>query len=551
MNKKKFLTALMVAGIFIYSPVNLNFNAENFQINSIAHAEIKTYIGEDTAMLDFGDDDNKIVNTVKNVAKMRAIKAAQSKAGVYIKSFSQMSNGVLTKDDILVITNNISEILNVEYEKLWFQAEDVKGNSYNKSGYMYKATATVNIDTDGISEYINRSAREKFKLIEQNRNLRESIVEIDANFEEIRKNTENKTPEEFKSEIEKLDNEILIEQKIDEGNKCLYQKDYSAAILKYDEALKLNPNNSHAKNNIESIYDERKNLDRLIRDFDKSIQNNPKDATAYYNRGNSYERLGDYSLQNNFTSVEERSESYLKEIKYNYDKKNYNFALKDYNKAIKLNPNDANFYNARGQTFTNLKNYKNATADFNTAIKIKKNYAEAYNNRGETYCRFINSKKRNDRLGNLITGIFSLPADVFSDNPTSYITENKPDYQPALKDFEKAIRLNPEYAKAYYNHGKVYSWMENYNQTIEDYSKAIQLDPLNTWYYKERGYIYCNKLNNYAQAISDYKKCIEIEPYESEHYHSLINLYEKVGLHQEAQELQNQYTAKLQQARGN
>ena len=169
---KRLLIASVIVNGLLYTP-ELYFH--DVAIKSVAYAEIKEYSGTDTAMLDFGEDNEKIVNTVKSVAKTRAEIAAKEKAGVYIKSYSKSINAILTDDDISVVTNNIIDIVDVKYKKLTYEAHSAKGQSFGKIGIMYEATVTVKIDTDGISNYLNLKDKDKTNLITQNKALQKSI----------------------------------------------------------------------------------------------------------------------------------------------------------------------------------------------------------------------------------------------------------------------------------------------------------------------------------------------------------------------------------------
>ena len=71
-------------------------------------------------------------------------------------------------------------------------------------------------------------------------------------------------------------------------------------------------------------------------------------------------------------------------MKLYYDD-DYEGAIKLYNEAVKLNPNYAEAYCYRGESYYWLDKYKQAIKDYNKAIELKPNYAEAYNGRGHCY----------------------------------------------------------------------------------------------------------------------------------------------------------------------
>ena len=84
-------------------------------------------------------------------------------------------------------------------------------------------------------------------------------------------------------------------------------------------------------------------------------------------------------------------------------------------------------------------------------------------------------------------------------------------YEEAIKDYDEAIRLNPEYALAYNNRGTAKSKSGQYEEAIEDFDKVIELNPKDAVAYNNRGYAK-NRLGQHEEAIKDYDEAIELNP---------------------------------------
>ena len=84
-------------------------------------------------------------------------------------------------------------------------------------------------------------------------------------------------------------------------------------------------------------------------------------------------------------------------------------------------------------------------------------------------------------------------------------------YELAIKEYDQAIALDPNYVDAYVNRGLVYSLLEDYNQAITDYGRAIALDPNYALPYYNRGVIY-GGLGQYLDAIYNYNRAIKLAP---------------------------------------
>ena len=101
------------------------------------------------------------------------------------------------------------------------------------------------------------------------------------------------------------------------------------------------------------------------------------------------------------------------------------------------------------------------------------------------------------------------PADVYFYRGLAYAL--KSDYDPAIVDFDQAIKLKPNLAEAYSNRGVAYYSKGNYDQAIADFDQAIKLKPDLAVAYNNRGNAYREK-SDYDQAIADYNQAIALQP---------------------------------------
>ena len=106
-------------------------------------------------------------------------------------------------------------------------------------------------------------------------------------------------------------------------------------------------------------------------------------------------------------------------------------------------------------------------------------------------------------------------------------------YDQAISEFTKALKIDPRNALAYSSRGLAYELKGQYDQAISDYTKAIEIDPRDALTYRGRGDAYGEK-GQYDQAISDYNKAIEIDPRDALTYGCRGDAYRKKGQYDQA-----------------
>jgi tetratricopeptide (TPR) repeat protein len=85
------------------------------------------------------------------------------------------------------------------------------------------------------------------------------------------------------------------------------------------------------------------------------------------------------------------------------------------------------------------------------------------------------------------------------------------DYNTAITNFTKAIRLNPEDFGAHVNRGLAYAGKGYVDLAVIDYTQAIHMKPDNAATYSRRADAFLS-VNEYTKAIADYTEAIHLNP---------------------------------------
>ena len=137
-------------------------------------------------------------------------------------------------------------------------------------------------------------------------------------------------------------------------------------------------------------------------------------------------------------------------------------------------------------------------ANANCAAVLRDPHVWAYNNRAIAYSRKLAASYIN--RGNAYNA--------------------KGDYDRAIKDYNDAIQLDPDFIDAYIDLADVYTKKGDYDRAIEVCNKAIQLDLsrmssdlsiTSAAAYNNRGDAYAGK-GDKEKAIADYRKALSINP---------------------------------------
>ena len=151
---------------------------------------------------------------------------------------------------------------------------------------------------------------------------------------------------------------------------------YPLALSNLLEAVRLNPNNPEAQNNLGLAYYVRKKYDEALTHISKAIELDPTYTDAKNNRGRLYTDMGQYDkalkdlleAKNDLTYT--KGGKILSNLGYAYFQKgDYKKAQRTLAEAARTN-RDCFSYNYYGRTLLNLKNYRLSSEVLDEAIRL-------------------------------------------------------------------------------------------------------------------------------------------------------------------------------------
>lgn len=101
------------------------------------------------------------------------------------------------------------------------------------------------------------------------------------------------------------------------------------------------------------------------------------------------------------------------------------------------------------------------------------------------------------------------------------------DLDKALRDFNKAIEINPNYRDARYNRALALKTLGRYEESLIDLNRAIQVRPSGEAH-NNRGNV-LKKLGNNLAALEDYRKAVELSPANGAFHFNLALALEEAG----------------------
>ena len=244
-------------------------------------------------------------------------------------------------------------------------------------------------------------------------------------------------------------------------------KDYSNAVIFFDQAARLDPKTAAYRKNSGTAYVGAGKKDEAMKVYNALVPVDPKLAG---------ELLDEITKGTTTAASKPRTPaetSFYKASEF-YTAKDYQKALASFQEAMRLKPDYGEASHHLGMTHYQLKEYPQAIAAFENALKMK--YA-------------------NPHFSHLWIG-------------DTYYEQKQ--YAKAITAYQEAIRLKPDYEQAFVRLGNSNYSLKQYTEAVAAFQAAIKIKPNDAVYHTSLGNSY-SALKQYDKAVLSYGEAVRLD----------------------------------------
>ncbi|HSF49297.1 MAG TPA: tetratricopeptide repeat protein, partial [Nitrososphaeraceae archaeon] len=338
----------------------------------------------------------------------------------------------------------------------------------------------------------------------------------------------------------------LAKDLIDRGNryKFFYEKSkseyaneklksiYGKSIVCSDKSIELDPRNIDAWYNKGLALNNLAEYKEAIKCYDKVIEIDPDYFPVWNLKGNALNYLGKF--QEAIKSYDQVLEKDPQNIIAFYNKGlalsnlgEYEKAIKCYDRVIEIDHENIDALNTKGLAFERLRKFEEAIKCYDRVIEIDHENIEALNSKGYALDRL----ERYDEAEQYYKKVSEEYLNEINDmNERAKECQNLHKYDEAIMYYDRVISIDANNSNAWLKKGVLLYNLDKYEEAIDCYNRVIGLDK-----YKE-------KLKKEGQKLTDkqvieYYKSIETNPRNIEALNEKGLALEKLGKYDDAIQL--------------
>jgi tetratricopeptide (TPR) repeat protein len=347
------------------------------------------------------------------------------------------------------------------------------------------------------------------------------------------------------------------------------QRNFDSALALYDQALQLHLPAGKAG---EAYYGrgiaetEKGQYDEAIRDFSEALRLNPRMVVVSWGRGYAYQLKGEFDSALRDYAEYLRHDRNAGQVYFNrgliyLQRKEWAKAVEDFSESVRCQPEQSYAYYNRGSALAELGELDGALASLDAAIAMNPTFADAYQVRATVHRKRgeLDRAQTDDRMATTLApkkppvglgptrsgselldearlaevarrydeaidlcdkALATKLAPPFMSN--AYMTRGncyagKGDWDRALRDYDEAVRIQPNNYDALVNRGNAYAHHNERDKSTRDYDEALRLNP-------KMFQAYCNRALNYLaagdldRALADLTESVRLNPKFAEGY---------------------------------
>jgi tetratricopeptide (TPR) repeat protein len=279
----------------------------------------------------------------------------------------------------------------------------------------------------------------------------------------------------------------------------LVYQNFTEGIKSFTLAINLNPDNALAYYNRGYAYMKTKQFEKAIPDLEKSLEMQPENYRAYLNLGKCYTDLREYELAlHTYLTGTEYNNKYAP-LHFNsgiaYHKSGqFEYAMNAYNKAIELDDTKAKYFFNRGLAKQEMLNATAGIEDLQKASEMEPENKTIHYAIGFSYLNIGLADNALESFSRVIEIDSTFWRAYFN---RSLVNMELLDFESAVKDLRVYTDHNPDDPLGFFYAGKSEMELGKFYQALTDFEKAVKLDPDFGWANYYLGYVMINSFGKF------------------------------------------------------
>jgi tetratricopeptide (TPR) repeat protein len=303
---------------------------------------------------------------------------------------------------------------------------------------------------------------------------------------------------------------------IDLGGAFYEKEDFADAAEAARKAIALNPGNALYHANLAAALQKLNQYDAAIKEHEKAIELEPRNAERHNGLGDAFYDKEDFAnaaeAYRKAIAIEPGSALYHANLVAALQKlKQFDAAIKEYEKAIEPEPSNAVRHNDLGDALYAKEDFADAAEAYRRAIAIGPGSAHYHASLAATLRKLKQFDAAVAAVKEYEKAVELEPRKAARQNDLGNALYAKEDFADAAEAYRKAIAIEPGSALYHASLAAALRKLEQFDAAIKQYETAIELEPKNATHHNGLGNAFFEK-KDFTNAAEAYRKAIAIEP---------------------------------------